>query len=287
MAYKRIGEKEKEKMLNVDQLVFRFQDGDDEAGEELIRMFGGHPKEEVNFYIGKYFWMLRGDSERFKWKDKDSRKFICCFLEDSEMRKSMKRFYQNGDVRTYAMKKLHKIVDQCKPIEDEDLKQELRLMFIEQAKRYKNISKNINFPGYLFNSYRYRIATMITRRMRKYDPYLHMYSSKQILSLQEDRYVDGGTEIEIEENTFNQLMLQDDDELGNSWVRGLTCGPQFRDLTSLQRLIIKLYYDEKMTDRAIASKLSMHINTIHNNRKRAKAIIEGTVERLYKEGYEE
>lgn len=287
MLYKQISKRAKQQMLEVDQLVFRFQDGDDAAGEQLLHMFGGHPSEDLNQYIGKFYYMLR-ETERFSFADKDSRNFICCFIEDSNARNSLKRRYQTGEVRVLALKKLHKIVDQCKPLVDEDLKQDLRTMFLEQAKRYKNISKNINFPGYLFNSYRFRIAAMITKRMKTYDPYVHMYTKKQILKLQDDRYVDRGTEIVLNEKTFNNLpMLADDDELGNSWVRGITCGPEFQDLTPLQRLIIKLYYEDEMTDKAIAHKLSMHINTVHNNRKRSIKIIEQTKERLFKEGYDE
>lgn len=287
MGRKGISNTGKAQMLEIDQLVFRFQEGDDSAGEELLKRFGGHPKDSVNNYIGKFFHMLR-EAGRFSFSDKDSRKFICCFIEDEGIRKAMQRHYQTGDVKLFATKKLRKIIDQVKPLEDEELKQELRLMFIKQAKQYKNISKNINFPGYLYNSYGYAVAAFITRRMKKYDPYNHMYTQKQLLHLQEDRYVDKDTEIHLDEKAFQTLpMLAEDDELGNSWVRGITCGPEFKDLTPLQRHILKLYYEDNMTDKQIASQFAMHINTIHNNRKRAIKKIEEAMERLRKEGYEE
>ncbi len=287
MAFKKISAEDKENMLAIDDLVVQFQNGNKGAGEELMRLFGCHPKEEIRLYIGKFFKVLRRPSLDL-FDDKDLRKFVNLFIEDANIRRQMIPFYQSSATKLFAMKKMRRIALQVLCIPDDDLKQELSLMFLEQAKRYKCISKNINFPGYLYNSYRFRVGRFVNRKVKIYEPYEHMYDEKKLIPFDPDRYIDSTTEIRLDDRSFTkEPLLLSDDDLGNSWERGITCGPKFKDLTQLQRIIVKLYYQDEMTDKAIANKMSMHINTIHKNRVKAVELIRLAMERLFKEGYEE
>jgi DNA-directed RNA polymerase specialized sigma24 family protein len=278
-------EADREEGRRIDQLVFRFQAGDDKAGEEVLRLFGGHPDDKVNNYIGKYYHMLRNG--RFPFKDKDSRTFINCYIKDPAIRKAMKRARQHSHVMIEALKAVHHLEDQCKPISDEELLQDLRMLFIQQMKRYKKRKKEVWFPGYLYKSYGFALVVHINKKFKPLEPYMHMYTEKQIIPMQEDIHVDDDTCIELDERKFTkQPSLVDDDKIGNSWVRGLTCGDEFTKLTALQRLIIKLYYHDDSNDRKIAEKINMHINTIHKQRKRAVQIIQDTMDELFRGGYE-
>jgi RNA polymerase sigma factor (sigma-70 family) len=278
--------KEKEKLLYIDQLVFRFQDGDKEAGEELSKLFGCHPSGPLRLYIGKYFNLLRFG--RFSFNDKDSRKFISCVIADPKLRERLRPAYQYRETKIQTMRYVYKLSELCASIAEDELIQELTYLFLRQAKRYKKKRKHVNFAGYLYNSYRYAVIDYINKRVRKYDPYLHMYSKYELPAFNDELYIDSKTEIDINEITISDVtQIVDDDTLGNSWVRGLTCGPEFRDLNDFQRLILKLHFEDKMTDGKIAERFNMHINTIHKHRKRAENIIKETRERLFKEGYDE
>lgn len=80
-------------------------------------------------------------------------------------------------------------------------------------------------------------------------------------------------------------MMEMDEELDINWVRGLTCGEEFKELTHLQRLILKLNYEDGWTDGKIADMMGIHINTIFRQRKKADAIVKETVEKLIQEGF--
>lgn len=277
--------KDKQGMQAIDELVFRFQAGDKEAGEEVMRMFGCHPEADMSNYVGKYYYMLR--MGRFSFDDLESRTFINCFIGNAEVRSAMRKWFQSADTRRHAVKALTDIVKRLWHISDEELKQDLRLLFIQQMQRYKKIKKNVYFSGYLCNSYGFAVVDYVMKRMKSKEPYVIKYNTYQIIPMQEEVYVDDASSIDINERTlYNTPMMLDDDELGNSWVRGLTCGEEFMKLNHFQRLILKLYYQDDMSDGKIAKLMNMHINTIHNHRKRAIKIVEQEAIRISKEGYQ-
>lgn len=277
-----MNDKDKELMEHIDQLVFQYQEGCEESGEALLRYFGCHPAQwELSSYIGKYYSILRFG--RFNFADRDSRKFISSFISDAELRKKMKPWYQYKEVKTEVRKIVDHVVGMCLPIPDEDLKQDLRMLFLQQARRYKKTRKNVNFPGYLYNSYRYAVKNHITKLFKAYEPYMHMPG--KLKALYEDVSGDETTLIPIDDITLEDTpIMMLDDELGNNWVRGLTCGEEFEDLTPLQRLILKMHYQEGMSDRKIADQLGLHINTVFRQRTKTIKQVEDNVERIQKEG---
>ena len=270
---------------NIDELVFRYQEGCEESGEEILRIFGCHPEsQKMTLYVGKYYSMLRYG--KISFSDKDSRRFIACFMVDSELRKKMIPFYQYRDVKEEARRTLEKVVSMLSVVEDDDFKQDLRMLLLQQAIRYQKTKKSVDFTGYLYNSYRYAVKNYIESMFRRYEPYMHM--RKNIIQLEDDKAKDETSGIELGEVIFaEEPMIKAglDDELGNSWVRGLTCGEEFKDVTQLQRLILKLHFHDGVTDGKIADMMGVHINTIFRQRKRACEIIEQAVERLIEEGY--
>lgn len=267
-------------MREIDELVFRFQAGDKECGERLLRLFGCHPKDrKLTAYVGKYFRIIRKVTLSFK--DRDSRKFISTFIEDPVIREKMRVFYQYGETRRKVSDLLDHLQNLWSSIPDEELKQDLRFLFIRQMVRYKHKREKVFFTGYLYNSYRYAVQNYLRDKFKVNEPYTYLYQSGKLLVYQEDIYEDSDTEIRLDERTFStQPMLASDDELGNTWIRGFNCRDEFKRLTQWQRLLLKLYYEDNKTDGQIAEYTNMHINTIHKHRKKAEHIVQETAEYL-------
>ena len=272
-----------EEMERIDQLVFQFQKGDEKAGEELLFLFGCHPsQEDLGSFIGKYYKMLRYG--RFNFDDRDSRKFLIAFIADKSVQEAMKKWFQYADTMRKARLALQQVNNKLEAISDDDLKQDLRMLFIQQAMRYKKIRKKVGFTGYLYNSYRYAVIHYIRKLFKTAEPLVHFRMKRA----HEDVVVDQKSYIKIDDSIFvKEPIIEIDDELGNSWIRGLTCGEEFQSLTPLQRLILKLYYDEGYTDGEIGEKLNMHINTVFRQRKKASLKVQEEVKRLMEEEYDE
>lgn len=268
---------------HVDELALRYQNGDSEAGLEMLERYGFHQDgSEFTKYAGKYFRMLRRGT--FNFKDKDSRRFIQCFAADKELREKLVPYYQYKETieRTYEL--VNKIIHQLEPLEDEDLKQELSMLFLIQVGRYQKVEDHIDFSGYLYNSYRFSIKNWIKKLRKPSEPYMHMHN--QVTGYADNAYEDDDGDYEINEQLFAAApVIEMDEEIGNSWVRGLTCGPEFKDLTPLQRMIIKLHDHDGMTDGKIAELLGIHINTIFRQRKKCAKIIAQTMKDLIEEGH--
>jgi len=270
-----------EKAEQIDELVAAYQAGDEEAGCELLTIYGADPRRKSSaLYIGKYYKMLRYG--KMIWNDKDCRMFMRCFFKDREILEGLNKPYQYEHVKKEVRKKLQYIEMSLRTMDDEDLLQELRILFLKQASRYKKTNRN--FSAYLYNSYRYAVMNWIEGMQKKNDPYVQM--PEQLLRIAEDCYEDKDGNIEINDSIFaTEPMIMIDDALGNSWVRGITCGEEFKDLTTLQRLILKLHNHEGYSDGKIADMMGTHINTIFRQRKRAIATVQETVEQLKEEGY--
>jgi DNA-directed RNA polymerase specialized sigma24 family protein len=146
--------------------------------------------------------------------------------------------------------------------------------------------KNRTFGGYLYNSYCYALANHIIKMLKMDEPYIKM--PKELMRLADDYLKDDKSDIEIDDSIFVQApMIFMEDEIGNSWVRGLTCGEEFKELTPLQRLIIKLNYYDGLSDGKIADMMGIHINTIFRQRTKARKIVKETKHKLLNEGHDE
>lgn len=262
----------------IDKLVFAYQAGDKKAIDELMHRFGCHPSyQKPKAFVGKYYRMLRYGKINFS--DKDSRKFLTRFMKDPAIRKAMGQWFQYGETKEEAMRALQLASNVLKQVPDEDFQQDLRLLFLERAIRYDKIKKRVAFQGYLYNSYRHAVGNYIAKLMK--EPLLFSH----IKRVNNDYVVDKNGFIEIDDSIFKDTpIIAEDDKLGNSWVRGLTCTEEYRGLTHLQRLILKLYYEDGYTDGELADKMGMHINTVFRHRKRAMEKVKQKRLEMIKEG---
>lgn len=268
---------------NIDELVFEFQNGSEEAALKLLEIYGGHPKKkDLNLYLGKYFKMLRYG--KLDMKDRDSRLFISLFLDDENMRKEMRKAYQYKPTQQAARRKLQNLEYSLRSMSDDDLRQELVAIFLKVAMRYEKVKEKVDFNGYLYNYYRYEVANFIKKLLQPEE--LYVKHPDRLVRIADDLLGDDDSVIELQDSILLNLpMMQMDEELDINWVRGLTCGEEFKELTQLQRLILKLNYEDGWSDGKIADMMGIHINTIFRQRKKADATVRETVEKLIQEGF--
>jgi len=255
---------------DIDEIVFRYQQGDEASGELLLMRFGCHPNQEKpTSYIGKYYTLLRYG--RIDFDNRDIRRFVSLYMEDENMRKQMIPFYQYAPVKREAIRLMTDLAEQLKIMSDEDLLQDLRMLLLQQAKRYKKQGKKKTFTGYLYNSFRYELKRHLDRLLK--DPLSSRKERKK--GYADDRSADEDSIIQLDDTIFiKRPIIEMNEELGYGWIQGILCSPLFEDLSVAQRLILKLHYLERMTDGEIAERMGIHINTVFRQRKKAIQLLE-------------
>lgn len=243
-----------------DNLVFAFQNGDTDAAEKLIKAFDG--------FIEKYVRLLTGGIINFN--DRDSRQFISMYIKDKTVRKKLSKRWQSADTRRAAYESLASLQRSCLLNTKEDIRQELICLFLMMAKRYRKKTDKSTFAGYIYSTYRFEVQ----RAFKEYtnDPltfsgntHLPYYDSEN-LTENVDLLTDPFSDIDT-------ILSPEDEQFGPSWIHGTTAEGPFRDLSILDRLIMKMYHIDQLSDREIAEKTGFHINTVNSRRRAAQSYI--------------
>jgi RNA polymerase sigma factor (sigma-70 family) len=252
---------------DINDIVKAYQQGNELAGEELLRIFGCHPDESVNKYIGKYYDLIRYGKMDFK--NKDLRRFVSLFAYDPVLREKLKPFYQYADTKAATMKVVQKIVERFESVEDEDLLQDLRLLLLQQAMRYEKKGEKITFLGYLYNSYRFAVYNYYKWLFE--DLLLSDRVDFDIEAMEQGEDESAGIEID-EAWFFEDVYFENEtEELGFNWIHNRTATFPFNQLSVYERTIVFMHYEKKMTDKDVAAITGYHEDTIFTHRKRIKA----------------
>lgn len=246
----------------IDELVFDYQKGNAEAGLELLRRFGYQEQaKEMDMFLGKYFKLLRYGTINFA--DKDTRKFIRQFTQNEALKKALLPFYQYADTKKQARKIVQMVNDRLSRISDEELQQDLCVVLLEKAMRYEKVKPKVNFCGYLFNSYRYRL---FETHAPLFKDMLYGYEMEQF----EDK-AGNDNEIDIDELVKPDLYFKkEQEELGFNWILGKTTGFPFNELTVFERTLLHLHEVRGMTLEQVGQQMGYHRDTIWLKRKRIK-----------------
>lgn len=275
----------RKEMEYIDELVFRSQAGDDRAGEELLIRFGGSLEQEnMNAYMGKFYKVLRFG--KVNYLDMDSRRFVSLFMKGERLKDRETPWYKDEDMKEIAKKRMEDLSVSLRGIPDDDLKQDLREIFFDLVNRYEKKEEHVYFTAYLYNSYRLYLERHIKKILKKGK--LTISNEVKLVGMLDEKAMDPQAIIEIHEDIQRDTpVIRIDDQLGNSWVRGLTCREEFVHLTSLDRLIIKMHYNEKIKDEDIGKKFNMHINTVYRRRTKAVQSVKRRIAELIQEGFYE
>jgi len=202
--------------------------------------------------FNKYLKMIKEGVINFQ--DYDSRCFVGLFISDPRIRKNLKKRYQSRQTRSEAYRALGTISYFFSQVDEEDLIHEFIVILLKLALRYE-VRKG--FCAYLIGYFRYEVARMITKT-----------TSNPLTGAVE---LDDSL-LNIAEQDFDSYLETND--LDTSWIYGSTCTEAFVDLTPLERMIIKLFYIEKITDIKIAEMTGYHRNWIGIRRRNAVKQIE-------------
>lgn len=257
----------------VDQLVAQYQRGDEEAAYTLLVMYGG--EDGTSQFLGKYLKLLK--REVFDLTDKDTRRFLQLYMVEG--REALVNRHQSKEGKAAAAKTASMLAKGLAQYDEMDLIQDLQMLFLQQAMRYRKQKKHVNFSGYLYNSFRFAVFNYLKKTVFKYDVLNHPY----IEQLDEELVGEEGIEIKDEWFYEDRFFDQEGEELGLDWVNGGRCNEAFENLTQLERLILKLAYEDNKTDTEIAEHLGFHRNTILKYRHEAKQRLQETLEALKKD----
>lgn len=262
--------------MDVDQLVFAYQSGDQDAAMQLLLRYGYNLDGEPTRFLGKYYQLLVHGA--YDLRDKDVRRFLQLYMHDGESRRVMTYHLQDTTTKKDAARVVNLLTTNVQKVEKEDVMQDLVLLFLDQAMKFEKKKKEVDFSGYLYNTYRYKVYHLLQKKLFSYD----VLTQEERVMFDEDLIGEQGIEIK-DEWFYEETVLKDEPELGLDWVQG-NCHEVYKVLSVLERLIIKLAYDRKMTDEQIARQLGFHRNTIWKYRNEAQNKVEDQHEVLRKEG---
>lgn len=247
----------------IDRLVFEYQGGDNAAGEKLLDLFGGNPSRSgMTHFLGKYQKLLAHGVINFS--DKDTRRFIRCFIKDKSMANAMVPFYQYKEAKRTARKTVQRINDHLAYCTEEEIGQELSAIFLEKALRYKKVKENVNFCGYLYNTFRFDVSDHLKKEMKD------MLSSSSLAPLEEvaDQY----GEIHFDAVVSKDLYFENEtEEIGLNWAMGQTANHPFDKLNVFERMLLLLTEVNGLSLEETGKRMGYHRDTIWRRRKAIKA----------------
>lgn len=230
--------------------------------EEEIRMLSKEAASELleRFYplFKKYSTLLK--TGQINFNDKETKKFVGLFIEDSALKAALKRKKQKAEYRSRIYQQFNFVKITYGILDEEEIEVDMHAIFLNMARRYKQMGKS--FCGYLYNTFKYEMSRHIKaytknpinipHRNTAFEDYIHMGNEPSMEDQMDDQMYE------------NNVGIPDMD-----WVQGDSCSDVFACLTPIERKLIIKYYLEEWNDRQISEEFGIHINTINLKRRQA------------------
>ena len=223
--------------------VMRFQAGDESGAVFMLEKFAD--------FLEGFFLLIRGQR-----------------MKQIGLARSMRTKAPMPAAFGAAESAMTTISIQVRPIDDDDLRQEMAELFIAMLRRYRSINNQNFLIPYILKSFPYALSRRVRQIIK--DPLVNLASDK-ILSLHAPMPTDAtdyGRRPNVKDwvgfltTSYEQSAIQvDEDELGNAWLRGESCHQAFENLTYSERKIIRSFYHLQKTDAQIAYDLGVSYNT--------------------------
>lgn len=275
----------------VHDLVYEYKDGSLDAADELLECFGKFLSNYVALIkLGKYnlnYYSIRS--------------FIKLFIEDPKERKLLNaHFYNQYASRSIASIAVNTIMNIFHESTFEDIKQDLKIIFFNMCKNYKDVRPSFhtyvdkNFHYYAYRYFEKNIRDPIGRgstisistpiKSNKYTKDISITFADILEDTKnkvENDYILNRITVfydiksssipvvyeEINTDSYNTTFLN------TNWINGVTCGKAFKILTPFERSIIKLWYIDNLTDKQIGEKFGICRGSINKRRNVAKTKI--------------
>lgn len=269
----------------IHDLVYKYQNGSEDAAEEIIESFGG--------ILSNYLALIKYG--QFNVNDFSLRSFVKLFIKNENDKKKMNIYYYLNFSPIVINKCTQIIHNLFTSLEVEDAKNELIIVLLTMCSKYKDSKPSFhNYIKKNFHYYAYRHFEKLTR-----DPLSNGYAICNSMSFatSEDEYnldtisnmADKSAKLD-EEMLLNEIDLHyklltnsdvviktkkgvtkyDDAFFDINWINGITCSDTFKILNPFERHILVLWYVHKKTDSYIADLLGVCRGTINKKRAIAK-----------------
>lgn len=248
----------KEEWGEVDALVAAYQkqfnidctDEDKEAagaaGNLLINKF--YP------LFKKYLTVLKTGQMNFQ--NAEQKLFVRLFMDQGQLKAALCRKKIAKELREIIITKFNFIIEAYGAQEDEEITEDLHMLFFVLAKRYKPMGKS--FCCYVYNTFKFEVA----RHVKNYQKNPANFHYKVTCIDNHTQAVSGGYD------TIEDSIYEDSRGIPDmSWVSGRTCSELFAEFSAVERKIFCKYYLEDWNDSQIAELLGIHINTANQKRK--------------------
>lgn len=252
------------------RLVLAYRDDcDPDAAQALLDAFEG--------YITKFYNVIR--KGKVAINDRDIREFVKLYMKNEYCRRHIHQFKRMPLVQQEIYLVSDSIKNLCQPYSDEELLNEIYVAFLTMAKRYQSPDGKPRFHAYILQAFHYQLRRQLQTLVS--DP-LVFKMAKNVKYFDEDwenaqdQY--GAHDMDIFENETPTFTIEEEfDAINDNWVLGYTTGKEYRDLTIMERKIIKMYYLDEMSDQDIADRLGTCRATVNRRRNRVKEKLQDTL----------
>lgn len=257
-----------------DRLVLAYRDDNDsDAAQSLLDAFEG--------YIVKYYNVIRRGKVAIN--DRDIREFLKLYMKNEYCRRHIHQFKRMPIVQQEIYKVSDSVKNLCQPYNDEELLNEIYVAFLTMAKRYQSPDGKPRFHAYILQAFHYQLRRQLQTLVS--DPIVFKMASNI-------KYFDEDYEQNEQNSDYDSSRLEDQtptftieeefDTINDNWVLGYTTGKEYRDLTIMERKIIKMYYLDEMSDQDIADQLGTCRATVNRRRNRVKDKLRDTFQQASK-----
>ena len=254
--------KREEEWKQVEILVMeykkQFEGNVDDQQRETSKKAAGELLDRFYPLFKKYIILFR--TGQINFDDKEQKLFVASFMDEDALKRALRRKKQKAKYRNKIYQKFNFIKETYGSIPEEEILTDLQTIFLEMAKRYKQMGKS--FCGYLYNSFRFEVSRHVKRFTKNLINIPYKYTEFE-------DYMEGYQEPTIE-NNFEDKYYEDVTGIPDmTWIAGESCSDLFQVLTPIERKLLIKYYLEDWNDRQISEEFGIHINTVNQKRRQA------------------
>lgn len=251
-----------EEYAQIEEVVNRYKDGDDGAGNEILAL-------------------CKGFTNRYK-------RVICegkPDLNNRSIRTFMSMFKPKSasTIKLYNYKRSIKAVELSESIafnikkmfymyEPDEIDNIIAVVLLRLAKKYRNIDGRNNFYAYITSCFHFRIYEELKILLDDLVNLAYVQGNEYHENMIEYSNCDDYN-LDILPNKRNKLVVKEDsDEVGDNWLLG--CGELLNELSPVDKKILMLKYVKKMSDEEIGEVLGCSRHTVMRRRPKLLAELE-------------
>jgi RNA polymerase sigma factor (sigma-70 family) len=222
-------------------------------------------------YIVKFYNLIRWG--RVAIADRDVREFLKLYMKSEYSRKHIHKYSHMATIRQDIYSVAESIKNLLKTYENQELKNEIYTAFLTMATRYKSPDGKPRFHDYILKAFHYQLRRQLQTLVE--DPVV--FNSIQNINFHDDYHRnDDFSEQDVFQNidnyrdTGSYTIEERMEDFNDNWILGYTADDNYKNLSVMERKIIKMYYLDEMSDQEIADGLGICRATV--NRRRNKAV---------------